>query len=91
MERNLSLDREMEEIRSDENRGALGKLEERVEELLVKYREMKKENDTLSGALDQEREKRRRLEKSLETLSEDKEQVKVRIDQLLQRLKGIDL
>ena len=62
-----------------------------MEELLVKYREMKKENDTLSGALDQEREKRRRLEKSLETLSEDKEQVKVRIDQLLQRLKGIDL
>ena len=81
----------MEEIKPDEDRGALGKLEERVGELLVKYHEIKKERDELFAVLDQEREKRRRLEKNLETLSEDKEKVKSRIDQLLQRLKGIDL
>jgi chromosome segregation ATPase len=81
----------MEEIMPDDDRGALGKLEERVGELLVKYHEIKKERDELFAVLDQEREKRRRLEKNLETLSEDKEKVKSRIDQLLQRLKGIDL
>jgi len=91
MQRHLSLDKEMEEIRPDEDRGALGKLEERVGELLAKYHEIKRERDQLSAALDQESEKRRRLEKDLETLSEDKEKVKSRIDQLLQRLKGIDL
>jgi chaperonin cofactor prefoldin len=41
-------------------------------------------------ALDQEREKGRSLGKRLETLSQDKEKVKTRIDQLLHRLKGID-
>ena len=90
MQRNLSLDKEIEEIRTEEDRGGLGKLEERVGELLVRYHEIKKERDELSAALDQEREKGRRLEKNLEALSEDKEKVKVRIDQLLHRLKGID-
>ena len=91
MQRNLSLDKEMEEIEPDGDRGALGKLEERVAELLLKYHEIKKERDELSTALDQEREKRQRVERNLEALSEDKEKVKARIDQLLQRLKGIDL
>jgi phage shock protein A len=90
MQRNLSLEKEMEEIRPEEDRGALGKLEEMVGKLLIKYHEIKKEKDGLSAALDQEREKGRRLEKSLEALSEDKEKVKTRIDQLLHRLKGID-
>jgi septal ring factor EnvC (AmiA/AmiB activator) len=90
MQRNLSLDKEMEEIQPAEDRGGLGKLEERVGELLVKYHEIKKERDELSAALAQEREKGRRLEKNLEALSEDKEKVKARIDQLLHRLKGID-
>jgi hypothetical protein len=80
----------MEEILPDEDRGALGKLEEMVGKLLIKYHELKKERDELSVALDQEREEGRKLEKSLEALSEDKEKVKTRIDQLLHRLKGID-
>ena len=91
MQRNLSLDKETEGIEPEEDRGALGKLEERVAELLLKYHEIKKERDGLSTALDLERETRQRLERNLETLSEDKEEVKARIDQLLQRLKGIDL
>ena len=91
MQRNLSLDKETEGKEADEDRGALGKLEERLTELLSKYHEIKKERDELSVALDQEREKRQRLERNLETLSEDKEKVKARIDLLLQRLKGIDL
>jgi len=80
----------MEEIAQEEDRGALVKLEEMVGKLLVKYHELKKEKDELLVALDQEREKGRSLEKRLETLSQDKEKVKTRIDQLLHRLKGID-
>jgi septal ring factor EnvC (AmiA/AmiB activator) len=90
MQRNLSLEKEMEEILPEEDRGTLGKLEEMVGKLLVKNQEIRKERDELSAALDQEREERRRLEKNLEALSEDKEKVKTRIDQLLHRLKGID-
>jgi hypothetical protein len=41
--------------------------------------------------LNQEQGKIQGLEKRLEILSSDKEKVKERIDQLLQRLKGIDL
>ena len=58
---------------------------------MTKYHEVKKERDELSAALDQEREKRQRLERNLETLSEDKEKVKARIDLLLQQLREIDL
>lgn len=90
MQRNLSLEKEMEEILPDEDRGALGKIEEMVGKLLTKYHELRKERDELSAALDQEREEGRRLKKGLEALSDDKEKVKTRIDQLLHRLKGID-
>jgi len=65
-------------------------LEEMVGKLLIQYHELKKERDELFAALDQEREKGRRLEMKLEALSQDKEKVKTRIDQLLNRLKGID-
>ena len=64
MQRNLSLRK-----RNGRNgarkkiEGALGKLEEMVGKLLTKYHELKKERDELSVALDQEREKGRRLEK----------------------------
>lgn len=94
MQRTLSLDKEMEEteeIVQEEDRGALGKLEEMVSKLLTQYQELKKERDELVVALNQEREKGHHLEKKLEILSQDKEKVKTRIDQLLQRLKGIDL
>jgi transposase len=80
----------MEEIPQEEDRGALLKLEEMVSKLLIKYHELKREKDELVSVLDQEREKGRSLEKRLEALSQDKEKVKTRIDQLLHRLKGID-
>lgn len=81
----------MEEVVQEEDRGALGKIEEMVGKLLAKYQELKRERDELAVALDQEREKGFQLEKKLEMLSQDKEKVKTRIDQLLHRLKGIDL
>ena len=89
MQRNLSLEKEMDE-KVEEDRGTLGKLEEMVGRLLTQYQELKKEREELFAALDQEREKGRRLEMKLEALSQDKEKVKTRIDQLLHRLKGID-
>jgi hypothetical protein len=82
--------KDMEETAQEEDRGALVKLEEIVGKLLAKYHEIKKEKDELAVILDQEREKGRNLEKRLEILSQDKEKVKTRIDQLLHRLKGID-
>ena len=81
----------MEEVVNDEDRGALGKIEEMVGKLLTKYQELKKERDELAVALNQEREMSIEFEKKLEALSLDKEKVKTRIDQLLYRLKGIDL
>jgi chromosome segregation ATPase len=75
----------------EEDRGALGKIEEMVGKLLTKYQELKKEKDEIMVSLEEEREKGRQLEEKLEILSQDKERVKTRIDQLLQRLKGIDL
>ena len=75
----------------EEDRGALTKIEEMVEKLLVRYQELKKERDEFMAALEEEREKGHELEKKFEILSQDKERVKTRIDQLLHRLKGIDL
>ncbi len=75
----------------EEDRGALGRLEEMVGMLLLKYQELKKEKDELAITLNQERDKGRQLEAQMEILSHDKEKVKTRIDQLLHRLKGIDL
>ncbi len=80
----------MEDIAKEEDRGALGKIEEMVGKLLVKYQELKKDRDELAAALDREREKGIQLEKRLDVLSQDKEKVKTRIDQLLHRLKGLD-
>ena len=94
MQRTLSLDKELKEtaeIVQEEDRGALGKIEEMVGKLLTKYQELKKEKDEIMVSLEEEREKGRQLEEKLEILSQDKERVKTRIDQLLHRLKGIDL
>jgi len=44
----------------------------------------------LAAALDGEREKVIQLEKKLKLLSQDREKVKTRIDQLLHRFKNID-
>ena len=82
---------ETEEVQQEEDRGALGKIEEMVGKLLTEYQELKRERDELEAALDREKEKGIGLEKKLGILSQDKEKVKTRIDQLLHRLKGIDL
>jgi len=76
---------------AEEDRGALGNLEEKIGHLLVRYQELKKEREEFATALDVEREKVTRLERKLELLSQDKEKVKTRIDQLLLQLKGVEI
>ncbi len=73
------------------DRGPLYALEEKIAHLLNKYQMIKKERDELVMALDLEKEKTISLERKMESLSQDKEKVKARIDQLLQRLKGIEI
>jgi chromosome segregation ATPase len=73
------------------DQGLLGILEEKVAYLLKKYQELKKERDDLAVALEAGREKVARLEKKLELLSQDREKVKTRVDQLLHRLRSIDV
>jgi SMC interacting uncharacterized protein involved in chromosome segregation len=87
----IVLDEKTEKIVLEEERGPLRNLEEKVGYLLKKYQELKKERDTLAVALDVEKEKMIRLEKKLELLSQDREKVKTRIDQLLHRLKSVDI
>ena len=91
MDREISLEKSFEKIGPEEEKGLLGNLEEKVDHLLIRYQELKKERDELARALDREREKMAGLEKKLELISQDREKVKSRIDQLLHRLKGIDL
>lgn len=76
---------------SEGDRLPLANLEAKIEGLLEKYQELKKERDELAVLLEVERERAKRAEKRLEALSVDREKVKTRIDQLLLRLKGIDL
>lgn len=90
MAREILLDEECGEMLSEGERVPLGNLEERIGHLLIKYEELKKEREELALALDREREKTIQLEKRLGLLSQDREKVKTRIDQLLLRLKGID-
>jgi chromosome segregation ATPase len=87
----IVLDEKNEKIVPEVDQGPLGNLEEKVGYLLKKYHELKKERDELAIALDAGREKMIRLEKKLEFLSQDREKVKTRIDQLLHRLKSIDI
>ena len=87
----ISLDKRIEKMVLEEERGLLGNLEEKIGHLLIKYQELKKERDELAVTLDVEREKMTELEKKLELLSQDREKIKARIDQLLHRLKGIEL
>jgi len=91
MDREISLEKSFEKVGPEEEKGLLGNLEEKVDHLLIRYQELKKERDELARALDREREKMAGLEKKLELISQDREKVKSRIDQLLHRLKGIDL
>lgn len=69
----------------------LENLEEKISELLAKYQDLVDERERLLSELKEEREKRLEIEKKMQLLAQDRERVKIRIDQLLQRLKGIDL
>ena len=74
----------------EEEQGLLGNLEEKVRYLLTKFHELKKERDHLIATLEGEKEKVVQLEKKLKLLSQDRDKVKTRIDQLLHRFKNID-
>jgi len=78
------------EMASEEEQGWFGNLEEKIRHLLAKFHELKKERDNLAAALDMERGKVSQLEKRLKLLSQDREKVKARIDQLLHRFGSID-
>jgi chromosome segregation ATPase len=75
----------------EEDKNLFGALEEKISHLLMKYQELMKEKEKLAAEVDVEKEKRVRLEKQMELLSQDREKVKGRIDQLLYRLRSIDL
>jgi septal ring factor EnvC (AmiA/AmiB activator) len=66
----------------------LKNLEEKVSDLLKVFQEIKRERDGLASALGVEKERSTRLEKKLEFFSQEREKVKIKIDQLLHRLKG---
>jgi chromosome segregation ATPase len=87
----ISLDMEKEDGGLEREQGPLERLEDKIGNLLLKYEDLKKERDELAAALDREKEKGRRLGKEMESLSQDKDKVRGRIDQLLQRLKGVDI
>jgi chromosome segregation ATPase len=91
MAKEISLDQQMEEMGSEEEQGLLGNLEGKIHHLLTKFYELKKERDSLATALEAERERAIQLEKKLRLLSQDRENVKTRIDQLLHRFKNIDI
>ena len=86
----ISLGNQMDEGLPEGETGLLDPLENRVDFLLDKIQELTRQKDELTVAIDSEREKTRRLEKRLELFTQDRENVKTRIDQLLHRLKGID-
>ncbi len=78
------------EAPSEEEQGWFANLEEKIRLLLAKFQELKKERDNLAAALDTERGKVLQLERKLKLLSQDREKVKTRIDQLLHRFRSID-
>ncbi len=90
MDGEISLEKQTEKMASEEEQGLLGNLEEKVRYLLTKFHELKKERDHLVATLEGEKEKVVQLEKKLKLLSQDRDKVKTRIDQLLHRFKNID-
>ena len=78
------------EAASEEEQGFLRNLEEKIHHLLTKFHELRKERDNLAAALDMEKGKVSQLERKLKLLSQDREKVKTRIDQLLHRFGSID-
>ena len=86
----ISLEKQTEEMVSEEGQGLFGNLEEKVRSLLTKFHELKRERDHLAATLEVEKEKVIQLERKLKLLSQDRDKVKTRIDQLLHRFKNID-
>ena len=91
MAEEISSKDQSEKAVSEEERNLFGALEEKIGHLLTKYQELTREKDKMAAEVDAEREKRIRLEKRMELLSQDRENVKTRIDQLLHRLRSVDL
>jgi phage shock protein A len=91
MTEEISLQNQSEKATSEEEKGLFGVLEEKIGHLLTKYQELVKEKEKLTSEVEVEREKRIRLEKKMELLSQDREKVKTRIDQLLHRLRNVDI
>jgi len=91
MDGEILLEKETEPGSPSEAQGFFGSLEEKISLLLLKYHEARKARDDLAAALKHEKDRAERLERKLELLSEDRDKVKTRIDQLLHRLKGFDL
>jgi DNA repair ATPase RecN len=89
MEGEILLKRKVADTDSEEDSNPLKNLEEKVSDLLKAFQEIKKERDALVSALGMEKEKLTRLEKKLELLSQEREKIKLRLDQLLHRLKGV--
>jgi hypothetical protein len=87
----ILLDNELEELVPETDRVPLTNLEAKIENLLARYQELKKDRDVFAASLEAERERANRLERKLEAISLDREKVRTRIDQLLLRLKGIDM
>ena len=67
----------------------LKNLEDKVSDLLKAFQEIKRERDGLASALGMEKERSTRLEKKLEFFSQERDKIKLRIDQLLHRLIGV--
>ncbi len=86
----ILLEKQAEDRPQEEKHGLFGNLEQKVHQLLAKFHEMEKERDRLTAALNREREKVIQLEKKMKLLSQDREKVKTRIDQLLHRFKNIE-
>jgi chromosome segregation ATPase len=91
MTREILLDEQTEKMTPEDEQGLLRDLEEKIGYLLTKYQELKNERDGLAIELNIEKGKMIQLEKKLELLSQDREKVKTRIDQLLHRLKGVEI
>ncbi len=91
MAEEITLNGQSEKTKLEEERNLFGALEEKIGHLLTKYQELMREKDKLAAEVDTEREKGIRLEKRMELLSQDRENVKTRIDQLLHRLRSVDL
>jgi hypothetical protein len=91
MTREILLDERTEKMAPEDEQKLLRDLEEKIGYLLIKYQELKDERDGLAIELNIEKEKMIQQEKKLELLSQDREKVKTRIDQLLHRLKGVEI